>query len=238
MNTKINLFCLPFAGGNIYSYQSYLKYAPQELNIIPLELPGRGRRFGEALLTNIHAVAEDIYQKMKYRLNEPYAIYGHSLGTLLGYLVTQRIIQEHQHQPEYLFFTGRAGPSVALKEPPRYLLPREAFFKKIADLGGTPSEILEDEDMKDIFEPILRADFETVETFKYQAILPFEIPVNVIIGDQEDITLQDAWAWQQETTIPIEVAQMAGKHFFIFSNAQKIVEVICHKLESLEMELV
>ena len=238
MNTKINLFCLPFAGGSIYSYQSYLKYAPQQLNIIPLELPGRGRRFGEALLTNIHAVTDDIYQKIKHRLHEPYAIYGHSLGTLLGYLLTKKIIQEGQNPPEYLFFTGRASPSVALKEAPRYLLPRDAFFRKIAELGGTPAEMLDDEDMKDIFEPILRADFETVETYKYKQTSPFAIPVNIIIGDEEDISLQEAWAWQDETEVPIEVAQMAGKHFFIFANAQEIVEVICHKLETLEEELV
>src|SRR4051794_37934122 len=103
---KINLFCLPFAGGSRYSYISFANCAPENICVIPIELPGRGSRFRETLLTNMDSVVTDIFQQIKDRLDEPYGIYGHSMGTLSGYLLTKKIIQKNLNKPIHLFFTG------------------------------------------------------------------------------------------------------------------------------------
>ncbi len=47
---EIKLFCLPFAGGNRYSYREFTAKAPSFLKVIPLEYPGRGNRVHEELV--------------------------------------------------------------------------------------------------------------------------------------------------------------------------------------------
>jgi surfactin synthase thioesterase subunit len=228
--SKVKLFCLPFAGGSRYSYNGYVKSAPSNLLVVPVELPGRGLRFNEELLVSAHTMVDDLFQQISGDLNQPYAIYGHSMGTLLGYLLTKRILKEKLRKPQHLFFSGRGGPSVKYDEPPRYALPKSEFVKKLRELGGSPDEVLEDDGLIDFFEPILRADFKAVETFEYEASEPFDIPITVMIGTNEKTNYEQAMAWKKETVSEVTVRQFPGKHFFIFQFEKEVIKIISKNL--------
>jgi surfactin synthase thioesterase subunit len=227
---KVNIFCLPFAGGSRYSYQGYEKYATAQVTIIPVDLPGRGSRFSEPLLQNVHDMAGDIFQQLCPRLHEPYALYGHSMGALLSYLLTKRILQEGLPAPLHLFLTGRAAPSVIKHETAIHALPKHEFFEALAKLGGCPEELLRNEDLKDCFEPIIRSDLGALHSYRYEQSLPFHIPVTVITGLQENITLEEALAWQQESAALVTVRRMAGDHFFIYDHEKEIVQLMANQL--------
>jgi surfactin synthase thioesterase subunit len=227
---RINLFCLPFAGGSKYAYKGYAQYAPEYLNVIPVEIPGRGSRYKEQLLTDAVDITNDIFRTIKGMLHHPYAIYGHSMGTLLGFLLTKKIIAHGLPKPVHLFLSGAGGPAVRLNESKRYLLPKKEFIEKIKELDGSPEGILEDEAMVNFFEPILRADFQAVETFKYEKTNPFDIPMDVFIGLDEKATYEDALAWREETTSDVYVREFSGKHFFIYKHEQEIMSIILNKL--------
>src|SRR4051812_5402173 len=201
---RINVFCLPFAGGSKYSYRGYTKAAPSFLNFVPLEIPGRGSRSGERLLTDLELIADDIFNQIKNSLDRPYVIYGHSMGGLLGYLVTKRILAGNLKQPLHLFFTGCGGPSIQRRDLIDHTLPKKEFYKGIRDLGGSTDEVLNDQNLMDFFEPILRADFEAVASFQYNHTNPFTIPISIVLGLQEKVTYVDGMAWQKETTEPVE----------------------------------
>jgi surfactin synthase thioesterase subunit len=232
----MNVFCLPFAGGSKYSYNPYFQYTAP-IKWIALEYPGRGARIREPLLKNLNQIVLDIYDQIKYKLDEPYIIYGHSMGAKVAYLLTKEIRRNDQAMPLHLFLTGSGGPSVADREPPRYLLPKEQFANTLRDLGGIPDETLNSAMLMDFYEPILRADFEALETHQHQDAEPFDIPVSVIIGTEEQVTYEDALAWQRETTIPIDVRQFPGTHFFIFDYPMEIVKAIASVLQTLSVRV-
>jgi surfactin synthase thioesterase subunit len=227
---KISLFCLPFAGGSKYSYKGFEKFTPNFIKLHPLELAGRGSRFNENLRTDIHEIVDDLFSQVHKILHQPYAIYGHSMGTLLGYLLVKRIIKENLNTPLHLFFTGGIGPSIRDNEEPRYLLPKQEFIEKIKELGGLPNEVIGDEVLLDFFEPILRADMQAIETYQFVETQPFDIPMTVVIGINEKATYQEALAWKKETIAPVEVRQLPGNHFFIFEYEREIVKIIANKL--------
>ena len=127
-NQKIHLFCLPFSGGNSYSYRKLEQYKADFINIIALELPGHGKRMKEALLKDIAEMAEDVFEQMKNSLSEPYAIYGHSMGATLGYIVSQKIVQQEMNPPLHLFVSGHQGPLVENKREELHVLPKEEFI--------------------------------------------------------------------------------------------------------------
>jgi surfactin synthase thioesterase subunit len=221
----IQLICLPFAGGSSYSYKVFESLLSKEVRMVPVEIPGRGRRITESLYTGTDSIVEDIFHQISGSLHLPYAIYGHSMGTLLGYLLTKRILEAGLPAPMHLFFSGRGGPSSKPDKEIRYNLPQEAFFDKLRELGGCPDEVLDDPMMMELFEPILRADFEVVETYLYEPTTPFDIPIDVMYADGEDLTEEDVMAWADETTAGITITKFTGHHFFIFSHTPQITTI-------------
>ncbi|MEY8742625.1 thioesterase II family protein [Bacillales bacterium AN1005] len=90
---KINLFCIPFAGGSAVVYSKWKKNTDSFIQIHEVELPGRGRRMNEPLIDNMEAMVEDIFYSIKNNLTEPYALFGHSMGGLLTYELCHKIQQ-------------------------------------------------------------------------------------------------------------------------------------------------
>ena len=231
--TPVNLLCLPFAGGSKYSYTGYAKYLDNGLKMHALELPGRGARLRENLLYNIEAQVDDLIKQVGGSIRDPYAIYGHSMGTVLGFLMTRKIIASGMRPPLYLFMTGRGGPSVSYNERQYHSLERPAFIEALKDLGGCPEEILNNASLMELYEPILRADFKALAEYKYAQGPSLPIPIMVMYGRQEKVTHQQACLWQRETIYPIEVKAFEGNHFFIYNHEQQIMSDIAKRLLNL-----
>ncbi len=208
MKKKINLYCLPFAGGNKYSYREFVEKTPSFLNIITLEYPGRGARIKEPLLADINSLVDNLYTQISSDINDEinYGIYGHSMGGLLCYLLTLKILENKKQVPTHIFITGTSGPSSPSRqeEKKRYLLDRKEFIEEIKALDGMPEEILQNDELLYYFEPILRSDFKLSENYIYQPHEPLNIPFTVITGGEEDMEHEEIQSWQNETTHKVE----------------------------------
>ena len=228
----INLFCLPFAGGNKYSYREYERRAPAFLKIIPLEYPGRGDRTNEPFMDDMDMITADLYRKTKVKFDEnKYAIYGHSMGAIVAFLLTRQLIGNGHPPPVHLFVTGTTGPSALSRIGNRWhILPKADFINKIKELDGLPKEALENQEILDYFEPILRSDFRTNENYVYKEEKPLNLPLTVITGTEEDMKMEDIQLWQKETTMNVKFMQMHGKHFFISKWPDEIVKIISSEL--------
>src|SRR6266404_2160102 len=138
---KIKLFCLPFAGGSKSAYHPFIRMAPEYLEVIPVELPGRGSRYRELLLSDVHSMVDDILQQINHHLHKPYALYGHSMGALLSFVFAHRVAEQGKNQPLHLFLTGREGPSVQPREKIYHLLDTDELVSELREMGGIPREI-------------------------------------------------------------------------------------------------
>lgn len=232
MATSVNLFTLPFAGGSRYSYREMEEYLPSIVNSVALEYPGRGSRMRESLVRDMHSLVEDAYQQIRHDLDKcSYAIYGHSMGGLMAGLLARKIIHNHHQPPLHLFITGSRGPSgKENEEKKRHLMEKSAFIEELKRLNGSPEEILNDSELLDYFEPIIRADFEATETYQYQEAPPMNIPITVITGTDEEMLPESVAAWQKETRQAVDFRRMAGTHFFIHKYPSVIAEIIVKKL--------
>src|SRR5207249_1764467 len=135
--------------------------------------------------------------------------------------------------PTHLFFSGHAAPSVPDLKPPRHLLPPEEFFNELRRMGGMPDEILQSTDLMLLFEPIIRADLRAVYNFTYHKSTPFDIPITIMIGKDEDITDEDVLKWQDETLRRIKIVYVDGGHFFIQTHPLLIIDEITRTLKDL-----
>lgn len=231
----LRLFLLPYAGANKYSYKFLESSFPPNIQIHALELPGRGRRFTESLLTNLKDGAKDIYDQMEPYFHEPYAIFGHSMGAVLGYMVTRKILASGFSPPIQLFCSGRSSLWSTNPEP-WYELPSADFWNKIIELGGLPDSSQINDEMKVLFEPILRADFRMIQSVEKEprTLEPIDIPITVVLGKEDKLT-QNQSTWQQQTTACVDIHYMEGGHFYFLENgfllACQIQKVLMRRLK-------
>jgi len=197
-----------------------------------LELPGRGRRGAEPLCASLEDLADDVFRQIQQRATAtPYALYGHSMGALLAFLAAHRIRAAGSARPQALFLSGSSAPA-ARELRRRHLLPPAEFKTMLRELGGCPPQVLDDPELLDFFEPILRADFKAVETWQRQDQPPLDIPFVVMSGLEDDSDAGDTGGWASETTAECRQLEFSGDHFFILRHWDQIGATIQHQLNS------
>lgn len=222
---KKQLFMLPFAGGNVYSFNFLKQQIPSSVEVIVLELPGRGKRIAENLLTNKKDVVGDYVRQIKQsRKNVPYAIYGHSMGAIIGLSVTNEM-EAIGDDPVELIVSGNAGPGTG-ENKDRHLMDDFQFKNELIELGGVPQEVLDTPELFEFFAPIIRADFEVLEKnpIKPESI-KLRTPVKVIMGSEE-CTVMDIENWKKYTTSNCTCKVVEGNHFFIHKHVEFMAETL------------
>ena len=229
---KFKIICLPFAGASKYAYAQFSQHAPDYIEFQGLDIPGRGTRFTEKPLTHIDDMVEDLFKQLKPLINEDYALYGHSMGTILAQRLCERLSAENMRLPKRLFLSGRGGPNTETTDRKWHLLPSAEFRIRLSELGGSPKEVLENEDLMNLLEPILRSDFEAVENYVYPEVNKLNLPVSVFYGTKDRCSKQESEDWQSITTAPISLHEFEGDHFFIFTSVENFVQTMINDLES------
>ena len=224
MPDSVILFCIPFAGGNEYSYQLLEERMDQAIKVQPLELPGRGHRSNENPVANIHEMVLDLLAIMRPSLYRPYALFGHSMGALVAYLISCQLVKERLPLPSHLFISGKGSPQRISRESPWHTLPLEEFKLKLAELGGSPAALLDDKELMDYFAPIIRADMQIIAAYQHNPAPPLAIPITVMIGTADSTTTAQASEWNEMTTADFRVVQYEGGHFFLFDHLGDICE--------------
>ncbi|NKI19663.1 thioesterase [Paenibacillus dendritiformis] len=230
--SRMILFCLPYAGGTAMIYSSWRSRLHSSILLRPVELPGRGKRFREANCDRLEEAVEDIYSRIAPDLAGPFALFGHSMGSLLAFELAIKIKQRTGLEPAQLIVSGRRAPHVKVESPKIHALPDDQFKEEIRMLGGTPDEILRDEDMFDVFLPALRADFKMIEEYCYptERSEKLDCGVHVLTGRGDAIKEEHLAAWGELTTGTCFVTRFEGGHFFIHDHEKAIVDLINNEL--------
>jgi external thioesterase TEII len=226
---KAQLFLLHFAGGNSYSFQFMLPFL-ESFDVVPLELPGRGRRVKETLLTDFDLAVTDYYQQVQARMTgEPFIIYGHSMGAALALRLANRLIR-NKKSPVSIVVSGNAGPGVRHTND-MYLLEQQEFIAELRKLGGLPDELIDSEELLHFFMPILRADFQVCEINNLGDDDKIDVPIYAIMGDKEEEAKKIA-NWARFTSSHFYHEILPGGHFFIHHHPQKIAYAIRHMYDN------
>jgi len=227
--SKINLFCLPYAGGSAAIFAKWKKFLGPDIELIPVELSGHGERIGERLYIDLEDAVDDVFRIVKRRMNEgPYALFGHSLGGTIAYSLAQKIRETGSRRPVHIFFSGKSVPHV--REDSRHqfhLLNNDNFKKEVIGLGGTPPELFEYPELMEIYIPMLRNDFRLADSdLREEVIRPLEENITVFLGKEDIFTMDRCDEWQQHTQQGCCIHYFDGGHFFLEEKTAQIVSLI------------
>lgn len=231
MVARLSLFCLPYSGASAMVYARWRRSLPEWIDVVPLELPGRGRRFNEPLSTDLHALASQLAAELEERLDQPYALFGHSLGGLLAFELAHALRQRGLPAPQALFASAAPAPSrrethleLAVEQSDTQLLGR------LHSLGGTPDAVFADEEMLRLTLPVLRADFLMCGRYRYYRRALLACPIHVFGGKADGVSVDALAAWQDETAEGFSLEMLEGGHFFINACEAQLLKLMLGKL--------
>jgi len=226
---KIKLFCFPYAGGSANIYHSWKQYIGKDIELIPVELAGRGRRIGDDSYLDVYEMIEDVLGIVNKDIeNGDYAFFGHSLGAYIAYLLCKEISKRDQSQPLHLFVSGRGAPHIKREEDKKYHLLDDADFKKrVEKLGGTPPGFFDHPELVEMFLPLLKNDFKLSESEIIEhPIVPLKQAITGFFGKDEELVPQQRDEWNLHTESTLDTHYFDGGHFFIHQQIEKITEII------------
>jgi surfactin synthase thioesterase subunit len=223
---KLRLFCFPYAGGNSVSYKKWQTALPNHVELVLIQPPGRATRMFEQPFDDMDALIDDIFEPITALLDKPYIFYGHSLGSRIAYELLSQINAKGLASPECFFASGSSAPHLPREKIADWQGPDHAFIESLKELGGTPKEFFEHEELVELSLPMLRADFKIAELYQAKPVkLPCQF--HVISGTEDhDITHEKLMAWQDLTAEEIKLTYISGGHFFIDENAQEVLDNI------------
>ncbi len=208
------LLCLHHAGSNAASFRSWQTYfAGYGIHIAPLELPGHGTRRSESLHASHLPLIEDMSEALLGLLPDRYAIYGHSLGALLGFELASAL-QTQGRPPQALFVSGRRPPQLPTPTPWRHQLSDAELVEQLLALGGNGTTLLAHPELQALFLPVIRADFAITECYQYKTRPALQCPLHSFVGERDpEVSSAQMALWQMHTAANFTQQVIAGAHF-------------------------
>jgi surfactin synthase thioesterase subunit len=224
----MKLLCFPYAGATSSVFLKWGKYSDGNIKILPLDPPGRGRRMAEPLCATIHEAVEDLQRQFLEVIDrgEEYAVYGHSMGSLLTYELLHKLWREGIDMPVHVFWSGKNPPDIPVNEPVSHLDDRE-FIERIANLGGTDTRFFENPALVKLYLPILRKDFRMLENYVYKEKQKLPVDASFFFSSEDkEIAVEHVKRWSDFISGDFNLYHFNGDHFFIFEYQEKIMNII------------
>jgi surfactin synthase thioesterase subunit len=230
MSTAVSLLCLPCAGASATMYLRWRRLLPRWVELIPVELPGRGGRLGEALVEDFDVLIARLCAEQADAMCGNFAIFGHSMGALLAYGMAQRLRAQGRPLPSALVVSGSPAPT--MRDPDRFV-GKDNESALIADLrkqGGTPAEVFASAELMRITLDAMKADYLVCQSFRPTGGAPLNLPVHAFGGRHDDIDPQRISAWSAEAAGVFTLDWFEGGHFFIRQQESAVLDVLVQRL--------
>ena len=233
---RLRLFCFPYAGGNITVFRDWPAGLLPDVELWTVQLPGRGSRFREPLLTAMPPLVQTLAEV--FPLDTPYALLGCSLGAALAFELARELERRYGSRPEHFFALACIAPHLRPEHPPRHTLPNDQLLTQLRQYNGIPQELLAHQEMLNLLLPILRADLTIYETYQYHP--HFQLSCNLTaIGGLNDplVSPQALAAWQPHTHYTFSHHLLPGDHFFIHPSRSALLTLINNGLSSSDSQV-
>ena len=222
---RTRLFCLPYAGGSSIFYRRLKDYLKPDVELCAIDLKGHGRRMGEVPNTRAEDVLDDVWEQMAgFGLDEPFALLGYSLGSTIAYHEYFRL-REAGLRPRHLFFMANTAPYVPDVGIPSPDQPDDVFLEGMTALGGISRELLECQELIDIFLPIMRADVCVEEELSMSRPKAIDCDMSIIYSSADDASCQID-AWRACAGGRCDFSRFEGSHFFMLDHYAEVARII------------
>lgn len=219
------LLCFPPAGGSASFFRPWAEELPADVEVWSVQYPGREDRFAEPCVPDMDTLADLITAALEPALDRRTAVFGHSMGSAVGYEVTRRLLTKRPGSIERLFVSARPAPSHQRRSRTRvHLADDNGLVAELGVLGGTDPRVLADAELRDLVLPTIRNDFRLIETYRPAPARPLPIPITALTAnDDPRMTVAQAASWVEATTKDFRLAVFDGGHFYLVPHRAAVI---------------
>ncbi len=232
-SAPIQLFCFHHAGGSASVFRRFRELLQPQIELVAIELPGRGSRFKEPLSISLVDLIAASSAAINSYARDRFVIYGHSIGALLAFEVATQLTAM-ANRPDALIVSGRRAPPLASR--PFFAgcqsvdqLTDAQLTQLLEKYAGTPPAILQDPGMLALYLPVIRQDFGLDKTYVFAPEVRLTCPLYAYGGQQDSlVNAVELQAWTKLTDAHAEARMLTGGHFFPYDQC----EMFCRELRA------
>lgn len=226
----VRLVCLPHAGGSASFFFPVSRALAPAVEVLAVQYPGRQDRRHEPAVDSLADLADQIFDTLRHLDDRPLALFGHSMGAILGYEVALRMRDAGLPSPVHLFASGLRAPSRYCAEW-AHEPSDDRLVSELRTLHGTDTDLLADPEALDMILPVVRSDYRAVKTYRHDPGRKLDCPITVLTGDSDPrVPVDEARAWDEHTTGPTDLQVYPGGHFFLVDQSDRVIAILMRKL--------
>lgn len=220
-DADFTLVLLHHAGGSAMGFAPFLPHLPGQWRVLGADLPGRLLDRGRARCRTAQEAVARLRDELAAELEGPYAVFGHSMGALLGFELV-RALEAEDCGPRRLCvsgslapaaYSGAAGPGTRLTPRAR----RHALGLIEAPGAGARSPLAE------LVAQTITGDLELVDGYRYTGGPLLHTPLSVFGGSRDPLAPADQLhRWSAHSSRPVTYHVWPGGHFYIFDHAEEL----------------
>ncbi|EFL20175.1 alpha/beta fold hydrolase [Streptomyces sp. C] len=217
-DAESRLFLLHHSGGGASMYREWPGRLPGSVACQAVQLPGRQERRREAPYTRLGPLVEALARVVSDELDErPYAVFGHSMGALLGYRLTVETERRGLPAPVLLAVSGWApegfsAPAALSADP----------LEALRLLGGLPEAVARDPELLAGAVRAMGADGSVCADFSDDGAA-VGCPVVAYSGRGDPLLAPGAMrSWAGRTPEFLGCRTFPGDHFYLSAHARAI----------------
>jgi surfactin synthase thioesterase subunit len=222
----LRVFCLPHAGGGASLFRHWEPAFASLAEICAVQLPGREGRLGEPAIGSLRALVPQLVTALSDQLDRRYAIFGHSMGALIGFELTREIRRRGLPMPIQLFLASYTAPQLLRREYRASTVTQEAA-KHLAGSGAVPAGMAAE--LLALFVPTIEADTRLCEEYEYAEEAALSCPIAAFRGNTDYVREEHIAGWREQTTGGFHTQTFLGDHFFVRDTPRGVVQAV-HKL--------
>lgn len=221
---RLRLICIPHAGGWPSSFQTWRPYVPYDVELMVVQLPGRGALLYEAPFRSMSVLIEHLMEVIKPYLDIPITLYGHSFGSIVCYELSKRLPRLAN-----LNISAMRAPHIVAGRPFVHLMDDAALLSNLQRMGGISTQLLTNDKLRPYVFNTIRADFEILETYRCARRQLTDAPINVFGAIDDPAVPNDVlFSWHCYSRSQVTLHWLQGGHFYPYQevNAKRILASI------------
>jgi len=231
---SLKAYCLPFAGGSSGLFSQWID-TDTDMEVVALELPGRGARANERRpqesgddTVMLDAFCQAILADLQ---TSKYVLLGCSMGANLCVELALRMAELEVPLPLAVYIAGRKAP--AADSDHRYELSDE----DLARYSIVSPEVARSKEFTEHVLPLLRSDLELdarserrlTSVSRCGRHIPANVGLTVISGISDEVApWTDAHRWQVMAQTPVTLQYLPGGHEFMLEHGRQL-HALCRR---------
>lgn len=225
--------CLPHAGGSASFFRGWANFFPPTIELVAVQYPGREERINDAPIGSMPALVDTLINEISPIIDRPYLLFGHSMGAAVAHELCLVLMQRDLRLPHRLIVSAREPP-IHHRCGRWHHATDAALCEEMVRLGGTPSALLQSDELRSLMLPVIRNDYRLIETYRppqYQSPLP--IPLSAFIGREDrELTSKQAADWALFAAGVFELKSFPGGHFYLMEQRAAVVADLLHSFQA------